>query len=354
MKRIVLLLITLQLITFVAKAQNKLMSTAYVITTNGDSLSGKIPFTTDLELANSVTFIPSGTEKAIVYNPEQLLRFGFDNGRLFKSVELPAGKGRAFAKQVAEGQLNLYRLYQKAPTKQTLFFLERQDTALSISLSPPVRKEVYGSANKSGKHQNLLAYATNRLQNNELPKIGYKEKPIIDYVNEYNQQFESTYKSDVYAELKEVVYQVLGGTAALKLGPDTASDKASFRISFSRNVRNTEKSHTLFSRMGIVYKYAAVQSDLTSFRSNSHSLGIYPLAVQIQAAKGKVRPYAHIGLGAGFFLTSYVDDTDFVPALQINSGVGLKADLGEGALLMEITPSTLDHAGLYFNLGYQF
>ncbi|SFN70360.1 hypothetical protein [Salegentibacter flavus] len=345
-----------------------------------DTLRGFIKEGSDARLAKSFTFKTSLKASAFkVYTPEELVGFGFENGRNFKTQksDLINYPGFVFAKRLIKGKTDLYVWRKKSQAKPDMF-ITNNEIDKTVHLINPSKKNVTSEdgkkfSRKDRKYLGLLYSIKTEQQDQNRKEVRYSEKKIYEDLLNYNLQFSEDYPVSEYEEKQVNRYEIVVG-----MPMENSVGGTQFRVSIYRDKQRTERSTNWSYIRGVSFRHWGNEDrELPDFKNGTsnyrwQTLSLIPIGVKYQKAKGIVRPYAYAGLGIGVLLmTNYViekyentgSEKSFSYGPTANLGVGLKINLGNSYLLTEITPTidgiffngiTPPMDALFLNLGYSF
>src|SRR5688572_8180045 len=185
-----LLIVLFALASIYPLAAQKKFSSGFIVTLKNDTVKGFLMDGTDAELGSKITFkmIKTANDK-IEYRPADLLSFGFDNGRIFRSLAstntpTEGDSVFVFAKKILEGKINLYT-YSKAKGNHPDIFLVNNYSGKIIYLKEP---EKVSTTNENGvvrtvesfRHLGLISIAKGGsvLNSKNANKFKYSEKAI--------------------------------------------------------------------------------------------------------------------------------------------------------------------------------
>lgn len=343
----------------------------YIVNFNNDTIIGFIEGKVDSKLSAEVNFKgKKELESGRKYTANNILGFGFDNGRDFQSMQLQDVKNldenHVFAKKIIEGKIDLF-LWRTENESKPNFFLTNNETGETVLLRAPVKKNL---KNESGREynyidKNYLNYLQNIKNEGEISskdEIRYSEKRIKNDVFEFNRRYESEYPVSSYQEKIEYSHDVIVGVPLY-----LSSDGMAFRVAVYRNKKRTEKSSSFSIIRGISYQHWSnkdkiIDENFDTGTSNYrwHSLSIIPIGIKYQGNDRILQPYAYVGVGLGVLaLTDYVIEnfenkgskTTFSPFPTINLGAGVRIKVGSKFILLEITPSV---NAAFINAGISF
>jgi len=352
----------------------------YIVDLKSDTLRGFIKEETDAHLAERVNFrtsLQASTSKE--FTPEELVAFGFENGRNFKrqKSDLKDSPGFVFAKRLIKGKTDLYVWRKKGQAKPDMF-ITNNEIDKTVHLVNPSKRNVTTEdgknfSGKDRKYLGLLNSIKTEQQDQNRKEIRYSEKKIYEDLLNYNRQFSEDYPISEYEEKQVNRYEIVVGMPL-----ENSVGGTQFRVSVYRDKQRIERSTNWSYLRGVSFRHWGDEDrELPDFKNGTsnyrwQTLSLIPIGIKYQRAKGIVRPYAYAGLGVGLLLmTDYViekyentgSEKSFSYGPTANLGVGLKIKLGDNYLLTEITPTidgiffngiTPPMDALFLNLGYSF
>lgn len=347
-------------------AQN--LRPGFIVTSKGDTVRGFVLDGTDAELSLGITFKKQEGDKAEVkYLPKDLLSFGFNNGRIFRSFSFAAQNDTVyvFAKRELEGKVSMFT-YAKPEENRPDIFLTNNSSGRTFHLTSPKKLQTFDQNGKSRTGQSfeylgLLNLAKGVHTNYSSKHVSYHEKSIRKDISAYNQQYVNDFPVYRYRPQPAFFYDISMGFSLYNgVGTD-------FRMAFYRGRSFPELSRKIALIRGISYRYSSLGTDPPYVRNNNGNfrkqfLSVIPVGLYIQTDTGPVRFYAYGGIGLGllietdYHIVNYQDmgneqEMGFFPALNLGAGVKIKA--GSTFIIAELTPPG-NRKGLFLNLGLSF
>ena len=361
-----LLLLFVVVTTNHLNAQHNLLP-GYIIKNNGDTVQGFLKYERDAKLSQRVLFFTNKKEKTPqVFTPSELKGFVFNTQRTFSSVPMKEDTVRLFAKKVAWGKISLYT----ADSRKSGYYLQRNDTSLSVVLLPPKQKTIKKDGKtytyKDKSYIGLLAFITKDQKTNLNPTtLKYRTRSIKQYIDSYNKDFSESFPSGTYRDSIRYSFDVSFGIPLI-----IKSDMTQFRGSFYVTRMLIEHNPVLSYQAGISYRYWGSRREIDSSAFwqtiKLHYIGIMPLGLRITANTNKVVPYGHFSFGLHINQERYYSkyspedlENSLAFGLAFNVGAGVKFKISRKFYITdELTPSVgiYKHEGfnLFFNLGVSF
>jgi hypothetical protein len=358
MKRFLLII----LVTAVIPSYAQQWSPGFIVTTQKDSLKGFILDLTDAEVGLGITFKRSLSENGTEYPAINLLRFGFDNGRVFRRFSFPkdaqGDSAIVFAKKNIVGKINLYS-YSKLDENHPDIFLVNNYSHRTVRLTPPkkiVMTDATGRqfSGESSQYVGLIHVIKDSSTNSPAgqKKLRYSLKAIQKDILDYNMAFKSEFPITEYNPPVNHSYRISAGI------PISKQHDVDFRAAIYTTKSFPEDSRTFSILRGISYRYSNAKS--SDQITTDEFLSVIPLGVNFETKSKFIRPYIYGGIGLAFLLETnhhLVNNQDvgvdhlFSVFPTFNVGAGLKIKLGPGFMMLELTPGV---NGLFANFGYSF
>ncbi|MBT1697055.1 hypothetical protein KK083_09230 [Fulvivirgaceae bacterium PWU4] len=346
-------------------AQN--LSPGFVVTSKGDTIRGFIVDGTDAELSPGITFKKlDGDKGEVKYLPKDLVSFGFNNGRIFRSFSFATQNDSVyiFAKRDVEGKVSMFT-YARPEENRPEILLTNNSSGRTFHLTPPKKLKIdqngKSRAGQSFEYLGLLNLAKGVQTNYTSSNVSYHEKSIRKDILAYNQQYANDFPVYRYRPQPAFFYDI---TAGFSLYNGVGTD---FRMAFYGGRTFPELSRKMALIRGVSYRYSSLSEPRRYIRNNSDNfrqqfLSAIPVGLYMQTDTSPVRFYAYGGIGLGlaietnYHVVNYQDmgneqEMGFFPALNLGAGVKIKA--GSTFIIAELTPPG-NRKGLFLNLGLSF
>jgi len=98
----------------------------YVVKVNGDTLIGEIDYRGDILMGEVCRFKPNNTVRAVIYSPDDINEFKFNESKYYISKEVKGQK--VFLEFLIKGRVNIYSLKDQ---RGNHFFIEKTGLGLS-------------------------------------------------------------------------------------------------------------------------------------------------------------------------------------------------------------------------------
>lgn len=275
----------------------------FIVTSEGDTLSGLIDYRGDLLMGNQCTFRMSDEEEARVYAPGELREYYFDGGKHYISKKVE--RGERFLQILFKGAVDLYytRYFDKF-----VYFIDK--SGLSLIELPYEESIIEMDQNKyefkSTKHIGILLHYMSDAPSMQ-KEIKRLKTPTDAYLLRLVKKYSETVsKGEGYTEYpnNRLKFQIDAGVATGLVMTNTTS--------VTQQTRNLQHgiyiqmwvpgvNEKVFIRTGISLGWITAKK---YFEREFEAVNVYkiPIIFQYQYPKGKVRPR----LGYGFTITNYL------------------------------------------------
>lgn len=337
-----------------------------LITKSNDTLQGFILYETDANISENIKFKNELDQEAQSYRPEDLESLLFENGRIFKSINISEFKASKMLKRVLQGKVDVYVNRVKNQSKPNFYLVNNKTGKTAFLLSP--KSELISDNNKSFNYKDKRFLGQIKLikeiESNEYEEdLKYSEKRIIGNFRNYNSNYQQNYPLKEYQEEKEFTYDLSAGYTK------THDGDYAWRIAFYRNEHKIEKSKNFYIIRGVTLSsWSNKERDLNLDSGNKGSanyqrsvLTLLPWGIKYSLSEGVVQPYAYLATGLAVVLDKEIlydngertgDKAVLYPLPMVNLGAGLRFKINRNYLFLELTPS-IDH-GLFVNAGFSF
>lgn len=350
----------LSLVAITEIVAQSILEPGYIITKEKDTLHGFILEKTDAELAEKVLFKPDKNSVLKTYKSNELLGFGFDQGRVFEQIPIKISAedtSFVFVKRVVEGKIDL--LVRRYPHQNNPdIFLSGNNQTLAF---PNFQKRRFKgrdstrySRSEFVQELNLFKVDSSFIQS-ILSLKKFSERRIRKEVIKYNRKFQDRNPVKIYREEVRYNYDVLVGM------PVNSSEELHFRVGVYCHKSRIERTTNFSFMQGLVYHH--LSNKVPSLLADENSsyrwqfLNVIPLGVNFHGNTKLVQPYGYAGLGFGVIMDettgiNKVEQRETEPNFQflptLNIGIGLKLRLGKTSLITELTPTI---NSLFWNVG---
>ncbi|PKP37188.1 MAG: hypothetical protein CVT97_06650 [Bacteroidetes bacterium HGW-Bacteroidetes-14] len=288
----------------------------FIVTSEGDTLSGLIDYRGDLLMGDQCTFRVSEEEDPKVYAPGELREYFFDGGKHFVSRKVK--RGERFLQILFKGAIDLY--YTRYIDKST-FFIDK--SGLSLIELPYEEGIIEIEQNryefKSTKHIAILYHYMSDAPSME-KEIKELTTPtdadLLNLVKKYSETVGNARESVEFANNRTKFVFDAGVITGLVITNNTSGTLAtkSLQQGIYLQIWVPGSNEKLFVRTGISKGWVKAEN---YFNNAVSAVDIYriPVIFQYQYPKGRVRPR----FGYGFTLSSY-----FVCLNTFTAGVDVK------------------------------
>ncbi|WP_439490612.1 hypothetical protein [Algoriphagus sp.] len=181
MGKTILVFLSLFIYSISALAQNS-ESESYVILQSGTKVPGVIKSEFDVDSYAKVIFV-SNTGEETVYHPGDIQAFGLQNGRLFKSQNIPTQDHPVFVQVLVSGDIDLYKWDKK-------FFINQEDTVVELKINHSTKTENGKLVNvSSNQYIGVLTLAMNDecgiSLKKEIEKARLTDRSLIQLFSDY-------------------------------------------------------------------------------------------------------------------------------------------------------------------------
>jgi len=359
--------LTLFLFSFIFSFQNltaqKNFKSGFIVNNQNETIRGYIKDKTDYEFVNEIEFKEGLSGNTVIYGPEDVLSFQFKSGRSFEQIYQKKDSSYVFGKKYIQGKIDLFVIRRSKHGKSD-FYLYNNEINESVYLTSPKKvrvtkdgKEYTGTSNNVYNEKLRII----KEESSERKKIKYREKLIIREIADYNKNYKDSYPINSYKDDIVNSYEISVGTAMI-LFP---SGEPNFRISFTRNKMNKDKSRKVSYFNSISYslyneEIGIYQEPLSSYIETYHTLRVVPFGVKFQTNTEKVIPYFFTGIGLGAYYIENLHNGENVSNGGNNIGVfptillggGVKFKVGSNYIFTEIIPQF--PGVIHLNFGYSF
>lgn len=327
-----------------AHAQDKFYEQGYIITQEGDTLAGLIERKDEIHLSHSVKFKASPTDSIVVYTPGNIQGFGFvldDNH--FSEVAVDIGRDRhklptsRFAKVLARGATTLYRLPLAKQERNEVFLknninlyvLEKEGIFLTLGQYEFEYKKRIGV---DKKYIGILKAAMSDCLPHEhiSDKLEFKDTPIIELVEQYNECKNPEEKTVVFSHIiKPLIRKGLAVSYSQIYSPgrDIISNSQGYSAGYFWDITKPDLSRTLSQRFGVDYLYLTYDYWDRQARKNRvasmHTIRL-PLLVQLNINNlplAKLNPFFNAGLTANLSTDNQISFINIIPYIRVGGGV---------------------------------
>lgn len=207
-----------------AHAQSNYRS-GYIITNDGDTLSGWVDYRTDAINAAVCKFKPTLIDKETVFYPGQIAGYRFaDGGKYYISKEITIKESRrtVFLEYLAQGIMNLYFYDNEADNSCSYFFEDENGKMTAVSKKQDeVVEDKEGITRKvvDDSYKGMINYLFREYEpvKNETLQIKYTHKSMLDLLKGYQNQVCTTQQECNVFETKpdklylKTTFSVYGG-----------------------------------------------------------------------------------------------------------------------------------------------
>lgn len=285
-----LILVVFLLTTGLLNAQTDFRP-GYVISLNGDTISGEIDYRGDQLMATICRF-KSNDGKEVEYTPEDIIGYRFTDSKYFVSKELEGKK--VFLEFLIKGQMNIYYYRDE---KGDHYFVEKADielTELPYEEGIKLDEDGIGTKYKTTKHLLLLTYL---MQDAPMlrPKIENLGKPehnqLIKLAEDYHNIVCKDNKCVIYVKKQtpvRVELVVVGGIINFFNLNNNYQDKNYFQGGILAHLWLPRTSEKIYFKTGILMFNLE-----SSFGSELHTK--VPIQIEYKYPKGLIRPVLAFG-----------------------------------------------------------
>lgn len=327
-----------------AHAQDKFYEQGYIITQEGDTLTGLIERKDEIHLSHSVKFKVSPSDSVVVYKPGNIQGFGFilDENH-FSEVAVDIWQDHLkittprFAKVLARGETTLYKLPLAVQERNEIFLknniylyvLEKEGIFLTLGQYEFEYKKRIGV---DKKYIGILKAAMSDCLPHDYisDKLEFKDASIIKLVEQYNACKNPDTKTAVFSYVVKPFIRKgveVGYSQIYTPGRDVISNSQGYSAGYFWDITKPDLSRTLSQRFGVNYLYLTYDYWDGLARNNRatsmHTIRL-PLLVQLNINNlplAKFNPFFNAGLTANFSTNNQISYVNIIPYISVGGGV---------------------------------
>lgn len=155
----------------------------YIVKNGNDTIRGYVAYRGDKKNYSDCAFREKAKGEVVTYSPEDIMAYGIDGEKSFRSMELPKDapkQGKVFVRVISEGYADLYR-------HEKVFLLKKEGYVTTI---PSPKNEPYGApedmvVKRTKRYVGILNYTMLDCQMNA-NTASYTERDISELIDAYN------------------------------------------------------------------------------------------------------------------------------------------------------------------------
>ena len=275
----------------------------FIVTSEGDTLSGLIDYRGDLLMGDQCTFRVSEEEDPKVYAPGELREYFFDGGKHFVSRKVK--RGERFLQILFKGAIDLY--YTRYIDKST-YFIDKSGLSL---VELPYDESIIDMNQskyefKSTKHIGILLHYMSDAPSMEKEIIELTtptDADLLNLVKKYSETVGNAKESVEFANNRTKFVIDAGVATGLVMTKNTSVTLATRNLQYGiyLQVWVPGANEKVFVRTGVSKGWIMAEK---YFEHEYVAVDVYkiPIIFQYQYPRGKVRPR----FGYGFTITNYL------------------------------------------------
>ena len=340
----------------------------YIISLKGDTLQGMIDYRNDLKMSKTCRFIPKNATSEVVYKPNEIKGFRFENGKFFVSRDLKAVDNQPvtlFLEYLIHGKVDVY--YYK-DVKGNHYLIEKEGRELT-ELPPSeekIKTDSTGVAyfDKSNKFIGILLLYMSDIpsMNKEISETTEpSHESLIKLAKDYHKASCGDYSCIIYEKKESLVHLKLELVAGIQYIGNSVTEEYISNSYFTTGVivklGEPRVNENLFVKTGLLYSHLENSGYWNDLHYNNNYFTDYfkiPLQMEYIIQKGTFQP--RIGYGLNFYYPIF-STVSITPGLDIKiskrMAVTLNSDV-EFVPMLFIIPQTFMGVTLSAGISYAF
>lgn len=289
-----------------------------IITNDGITISGNIDYRGDIKMSNICKFQDTVTGKIVIYSPDDLKGYYFENGKYFVSKEINGNKN--FFQLLFEGSVNIF--FSKS-TGEDLYYIENKTDGLSPL---PYKERSFNNEGKTVSKPTTVHQGTLLHYMKDAPELSEKinrmgkpvDKTLVNLAKEYTrsvtkgdnfkvfQYNKSTFKFNIEPVTGLIYfsgYEKTGEGNVFSFDAGHMAKKNSIIAGAFLNVWIPSVNEKLYFRTGVllskgaVYDYVYILEESEGVRvTEKRNVIKIPLMIEYIYPKGVFRPKFGYGI----------------------------------------------------------
>ena len=335
----------------------------YIISLNGDTLSGMIDYRNDLKMSKTCRFIPKNATSEVVYKPNEIRAFRFENGKFFVSRDLKTPDNqpvKLFLEYLIHGKVDVY--YYK-DTKGNHYLIDKEGRELTeLPYEEKIKTDSNGVAyfDKSTKYIGILLLYMSDTPSMSKEITETKEpshESLIKLAKDYHKASCGDYSCIIYEKKESLVHYKVELVAGVEFIGNSVQEEFISNSYFTTGVivklGDPRVNENLYIKTGLLYSHLENSGYWTDLHYNNNFFTDnfkVPLQMEYIIQKGTFQPRIGYGINLYYPIFSTVSitpgldiklskkiavtinsDIEFVPMLfivpQIYMGVTLSAGI---------------------------
>jgi|WetSurMetagenome_2_1015567.scaffolds.fasta_scaffold113635_2 hypothetical protein len=327
----------------------------YIVNSDGDTIKGLIDYRGEQLMGKICRFKPGENERVIIFSPDQLVEYKFDDGKYCVSKEVDGKK--TFLQFLVKGKINLYSLRDAIGDH---FFIEKPGLGLT---ELQYKEEIIYKENVPYKYEstahigllfNYMQDATD-FQPQIIKMHSPKERLLVQLVEDYHNNVCKDQACIVYKKkipfIKVAVELSIGQNNFLARAEDNflyygQGSQKRIQGGVLANIGFPTFSEKLYLRTGVIFTSYEIDGQIKKYRK-------IPFQIEYIYTRGFINPKLAYGIN---FYKPFNESTSLMPGInfKLSNTISLELNynldfVSSRILLPEKLFSTDITSGLYIN-----